>query len=114
MKIFVGNLEVYASGTIHSPDLSDARFIVSTEPQFNIIFRVVFQTEETGISLQLLDENSIAIVFSKPSSLGFASARPIKVGRLEGRELFVTFSVNMRGNNDSYSLDYTFYLGENA
>uniref|UniRef100_UPI00403F4A2B DUF6864 domain-containing function n=1 Tax=Paraburkholderia sp. 22B1P TaxID=3080498 RepID=UPI00403F4A2B len=111
MKIFNGDFEILDSGTVASPNLSDTRFVVSEDPPMEVVFRISMSGDESGISLEALNANTIALVFKKPSSLGFGPASPVKVGRLNGRLVYVSFSVSMRGTNDSYSLDYTFYLG---
>lgn len=112
MKIYCGDFEVLDSGTITSPDLSDTRFVVSEDPSMNIVFRVTMDSEDTGIDLEVLDENTLAIVFNKPKGLGYGPAQPVKVGTLNGKLLYVSFRIAMRGNNESYGLEYTFYLKE--
>ncbi len=79
-----------------------------------IVFRIVMDSDETGIRLEVLDENTLAVVFEKPKGLGYGPASPIKVGTLEGRSLYVSFRVFMRGKDESYGLEYTFYLKEVA
>ncbi|WP_416135573.1 DUF6864 domain-containing function [Azotobacter chroococcum] len=39
-------------------------------------------------------------------------ANPLKIGFLEGKEVYVIFRISMHGENQSYTLDYTFYLKE--
>ncbi|WP_407083781.1 DUF6864 domain-containing function [Photobacterium leiognathi] len=112
MRIFCGDFEVLDSGTITSPDLSDTRFLVSEEHNMTIVFRIVMECEETGIRLEVLDENTLAVVFERPNGLGYGPATPIKVGTLDGKALYVSFRVAMRGNDVSYGLEYTFYLKE--
>ncbi|HIF9422538.1 TPA: DUF6864 domain-containing function [Photobacterium damselae] len=114
MKIYCGDFEVFESGVISSPDLSDTRFVVSEEHNMTIVFRVVMDSDEAGIRLEALDDNTLAVVFDKPSGLGYGPASPVKVGMLEGRALYVSFRVYMRGKNESYGLEYTFYLKEVA
>ena len=112
MKIFCGEYEVIDSGTITSADLSDTKFIVSENPLMEIVFRLSMEGEATGIRSEVIGENSLALVFTKPKGLGYGPASPVKVGTLNGRSLYVIFRVAMRGENVSYSLEYTFYLKE--
>ena len=111
MKVFNGELEILSSGTIASEDLSDTRFVVSDNPLMEIVCRVSMIEEESGISLIVLSENAIALVFKKPTSREFGPVRPAMVGHLNGRILYANFRVSMQGGNDSYNLNYTFYLG---
>ncbi len=112
MKIFSGEFEVLDSGTVTSADLSDTRFVVSENPLMEVVARVSMDSSEESITLELLGENTIAMVFRKPSMLGYGPATPVKVGTLNGRALYVSFRVSMRGTNSSYGLEYTFYLKE--
>lgn len=111
MKIFAGDYEILASGALSSTDLSDIRFVVSESPLLEVVCRINNKSEESGIDLETLGENTIALVFNKPRGLGYGTASPVKVGRLNGRILYVGFHVNTRGDNTSYDLNYTFYLG---
>lgn len=112
MKILTGDYEVLESGTLTCPDLSDTKFIVSKEPLMEIVARISFGEGEPGISAEVLGENTLAVVFRKPTGLAYGPAAPIKVGHLNGRALYVSFRVSMRGSNSSYGLEYTFYLKE--
>lgn len=113
MKIFSGDFEVIDSGTLISSDLSDIKFVVSEDPLMEIVVRVLMDSEEESIKLELLNETTLAVVFRKPSKMGYGPLAPIKVGNLDGRSLYVSFRVTMRGKeSNSYGLEYTFYLKE--
>ncbi len=112
LKIFSGEFEVLDSGTITSADLSDTRFVVSEAPLMEVVARISMEETEESITLEVLGENTIAMVFRKPSKLGYGPAVPVKVGHLNGRALYVSFRVSMRGTDSSYGLEYTFYLKE--
>ncbi|WP_147289937.1 DUF6864 domain-containing function [Crenobacter cavernae] len=112
MKIFCGEFEVYESGTLTSPDLSDTKFVISESPLMEIVFRISMGEGEPGISLEALGESTLAMVFKKPTGIGYGPAIPVKVGNLNGRALYVSFRASMRGENSSYGLEYTFYLKE--
>jgi len=112
VKIYCGEYEVYESGTLTSPDLSDTKFVISETPLMEVVFRISMDDEESGISLEVLGENTIAMIFKKPTGIGYGPARPVKVGNLNGRALYVSFRVSMRGEKSSYGLEYTFYLKE--
>jgi hypothetical protein len=112
MKIFCGGFEILESGIISSPDLSDTKFVISENPMMEIIFRVSMGEGESELSLDVLGDHTLALIFKNPKILGFGTSSPVKVGTLKGKNLYVSFHVNMRGNNNSYTMYYTFYLKE--
>jgi len=114
MKIYHGDFEVYESGVITSSDLSDTRFVLSETPHMEIVFRISIEGKETGIKVEALSDTTLALIFTNPSTLGFGPAQPVKVGQLHGKDLYVAFRVSMRGLNESYGLEYTFYVKENG
>lgn len=114
LKVLCGEFEVYDSGTLSSADLSDTKFIVSEDPPMTIVFRLSLTEGETGITAEALDESTLALIFKNPNAIGYGPARPVKVGLLNGRALYVTFRVSMRTDDTSYSLEYTFYLKDAA
>lgn len=112
MKIYHNDYEIHESGTLASADLSDTRFVLSEEPLMEIVCRISKEGGENMINLEVLNENSLAIVFTNPKIPSFGPTTPIKVGHLDGKGLYVSFRVTMRGNDDSYGLVYTFYTRE--
>ena len=112
MRILCSEYEVINSGTLLSPDLSDTKFVVSENPLMEIVCRISMGEGDSGISIELLGESTLALIFKNPNGLGYGHAMPIKVGHLNGRALYVSFRVSLRGNNDSYVLEYTFYIKE--
>lgn len=115
MKIYHNDFEIYKSGTVSSTDLSDIRFVLSEDPLMEIVCRVSIEGDENNINLEVIDDNTLAIVFSNPTITEFGPSQPVRVGHLNGKSLYVSFRVTMRGNErESYGLDYTFYLGEES
>ena len=116
MRIINGEFEVYETGTISSPDMSDTKFIVSDDPLMEIVFRISMDDSKgEGISIEVIGENTLAIVFTQPNGLSYGLSAPIKVGNLKGKPLYVSFRVSIRGDgstNASYGLEYTFYSKE--
>ena len=112
MRIISGNFEIYESGALYSPDLSDTKFVMSEEPEMNVIFRIVLNQEESQMTLEGVDDNSIAVIYTNPKASGAGSGTPVKVGFINGKELYVAFFVTVKSNNESYHLDYTFFLKE--
>jgi hypothetical protein len=110
MKITCGDYEVFESGILDCPDLSDTKFIISNTPLMVVIVRVTMIDGESSMRLEVLDDSTIAIVCNRPVSMGYGPAKPVKVGFLEGRALYLGFRLNMKDTDTSYQLSYTFYL----
>lgn len=110
MKIFTGDFEIYSSGEIFSDGLNPIKFSLLENPKFDVVFQVEFNGGSASVEYKVTGDGEITFVFYNPESLGFGLAAPIKIGFLESRELFVSFSTSMRGTKDSFSLNYTFYL----
>lgn len=112
MKIFCGEYEVYESGHVNSPDLSDTRFVISENPRMEIVFKIVFDNKKQEITGGVIEGGALAITFRNPDGLSVGPASPLKVGFLGGKEFYVSFRVTVRGDNDSYGLEYAFYTKE--
>ncbi|MNE60371.1 hypothetical protein D3C80_1555130 [compost metagenome] len=112
MKIYNGEFEIINSGTLVSPNLGDTRFVVSEAPHMEIVFRVNMEGEKKEIHSEMLNETTLALVFTKPSGLGYGPAYPVRVGKLNGKPLYVVFRVSLRTDDSSYELEYTFYVKE--
>jgi hypothetical protein len=110
MKIFTGDFEIFSAGEICSDGLNSIKFSLLESPRFDVVFRVEYNGKESSVEYKLTGEGEVTFIFYNPDVLGFGIAAPVKIGFLENRELFVTFSTNMRGSNDSFTLNYTFYL----
>ncbi|BBM00447.1 DUF6864 domain-containing function [Microbulbifer sp. GL-2] len=112
MKIYHGDFRIIESGTLESSDLSDTRFVLSESPLLEVIFRISLEGKESSVDLDLLNPNTLAIVFSNPDGVSFGPAEPIRIGHLNGKQLFVLFRTSLRGGTSSYGLEYTFYTKE--
>ncbi|WP_345886698.1 DUF6864 domain-containing function [Shewanella algae] len=113
MKIITSDFEVFESGVVYCPDTEDTRFIISEEPKMEIVFRVRLTDDgEKGIQLESINDYTLAFVFSNPPGLGYGNSSPIKVGHLNGRELYVSFHVDMKGKKQAYTLTYNFMFKE--
>ena len=114
MKILNDDYEIFTSGTLYSPSFSDTRFILSETPPMEVVFRVVKSKNKTAIRLEALNDSTLAVVFENPIGLGYGLVRPIKVGHLNGKELYVAFSMNSKGPDEGYDLFYTFSMKEES
>ena len=114
MRILTGGFEVLTSGALSSVGLDDFRFVVSELPPLIVVCRVLPNAPEQSLELEVLSGDTVAIVFKKPSGLEFGPETPVKVGTLEGRDLYVSFRVSMKGGDVGYALVYAFYLRAGA
>lgn len=113
MKIVTSDFEVLDSGVVYCPDMGDTKFIISEDPKMEIVFRVR-KTEEKkkGIELEVDNEYTLVFVFYNPSGLGYGNAAPVKVGLFKGKALYANFHIDMKGDNQAYTLSYTFLMKE--
>ena len=58
------------------------------------------------------EDNTAVFRFRNPEGLGVGYAHPVKFGTFAGKDIYATIRVSMHGEgtNQSYSLDYTFFL----
>ena len=108
-----GDHEVFASGSVYSSSIDESRFIISETPNMEVVFRLVFDNEaESNISLESVNDYTVAFIFTNPKGLGYGNSSPIRIGHLNGKEFYASFNVNMKGTNSAYDLKYTFLLKE--
>ena len=113
MKIVTDGYEVHESGSLFCPDIKETIFTISDDPKMVLIFKIrTTEDKEKGIELEHIDESTLAFIFSNPSGSGYGTAKPVKLGHLNGKEFYAAFHVDMKGKSESYSLHYTFYLKE--
>lgn len=111
MKIRTGSLDVLESGTVHSKRIEPTEFVLG--PQ--MVLRVVIeQSKDAPPSIQVNpSETTLVMTFTNPKiQLHFGPQEPILIGELNGRRLYCMLRMNVFGEYSSYSIDYTFYLGE--
>lgn len=113
MKILNDGFEVHESGSLCIANMKDTKFVLSEEPPLDVIFRVILDKDkDVIINGELENEHTIAIQFINPPHGGYSHASPQKIGHLLGKELYVTFHVEIMGDYKGYNLTYTFYLKE--
>ncbi|WP_423856508.1 DUF6864 domain-containing function [Aeromonas veronii] len=64
------------------------------------------------MKLEILNQYSLAFDFINPSGLGYGNSTPVRVGMLNGKPFFANFHIDIKGNNEAYSLSYTFLQKE--
>jgi len=113
VKIVSGEYEVFDSGNLYVYGIQETKFIISEKPKMEIVFRPVFDDSgERKITLEAINDYTLAFIFSNPSGLGYGNGSPVKVGHLNGKELYANFHINIKGNDEAYDLRYTFLLKE--
>lgn len=110
VKILSGCNEVIESGTIQSNGLQDISFLLSEKPRMEIIVRVVFNGKEPNIRFEGSPAGKITFFFENPTGINYGFSTPLKIGDLRNRDLFISFRLNVYGENSSYELNYTFTL----
>ncbi len=114
VKIRTGGTEVIASGTVISFGKSPIEF------EFDNL-KLIFEfhddilgtgVKETRVEGAPVDNNTLKLTlhnFNNP--LGAGSTKPVPLGVLGGRKLFLQYRVYSLGDADK-TLQYTIYLGE--
>jgi hypothetical protein len=112
LKIFNDGFEVYESGTLFVPNIKESKFILAEEPgRLEVIFRIeVLEGKEISIRHSVENEYTLAIIFTNPPTGGYSQAAPQRIGHIDGKELYVTFHVEMMGENQGHNLTYSFYV----
>lgn len=110
MKIFSSDMEVYSAGSINSDGMKPTRFSILENPKFDVIFQLLFNGGVPFAKYDVTAEGELTFSFENPDLMDFGLSSPVKIGLIEGRELYVVFRVTTHGEKTSYSLNYTFYL----
>lgn len=112
MKVLTGKYEIYTSGCVNSAGMNPIIFSLLNDQKFDIVVEVIFDEEDQSIDYAVTKEGELTFSFKNPNLMDWGLTSPIKIGHLDGRELLVVFRVTVHGNKSSYTLNYTFYLGE--
>lgn len=111
MKIVQGEFEMINSGSLYSPSLENIKFIISESPLLVIECRILQDnSKDKSINLEVIDNNTVAIIFKNPEGLGYGISKPVLVANYKGKELYVTFHISMKENKSSFLLEYSFYV----
>ncbi len=111
MKITTGELEIFKSGIVRNGFTNSIKFdFDSLWVEFHFIkddsgSRSEFKASEDlkGLKVNIYNSNS---------PLGAGVYKPIKIGTLDGRELWLAYtSYKPFDEHDSWSLEYVFYIG---
>lgn len=76
--------------------------------------RVEVTTNGGKQNISVVGEGQTAVFkFQNPEGLGVGYAKPVKFGQFQGKSIYAGIRVSLHGDGDqaSFSLDYTFFLG---
>lgn len=111
MEVKAGTFDVFESGSVHSKGMEPTEFLLAPQMVLRV---VVDQTKESPPKIALDPMgNALVVTFTNPyGQMHFGPQVPMHIGALEGRRLYCMLRLNTFGEYSSYSIDYTFYLGE--
>lgn len=112
MKIENNGFEVLNSGSIYSASFNETKFILSEEPKLSVVFKIELPEGDKGIVTRVINDHTLAVVFLNPPAGGYGNADVIKIGHINGKELYSSFHVETMGENRGYNLTYTFLTKE--
>lgn len=111
VKVFVGNLEVLASGTVTSLGLEPTLFHLSGIEGMTMRVSVVFDQTEPAVRWNAPNTRDLIVVFHNPAGVGWGLLEPVEIGVFDKRALLFQFRVSMLGDRAAYALDYNLLLG---
>lgn len=113
LKTSAGPYDVFASGSLLSYDLQD--FTIELASGFNLVVRVEFNDgEDTAIKFEASKSDTLMVVIKNPI-FGYGLSTPIKIGAVDGRQIFLAMRVDGFGQPvTSYRFDYTIFKGASA
>ena len=114
MEIKVGEYDVFKDGTIISTENENIDFVFVEEVDF--VIRIVFVSDSTVQEPTIVGEpfgkGGAKLIFRNfNNSIGLGSVKPLVIGTLNGRSLFlnyIVYALSMGGK----SFQYTWLLGK--
>jgi hypothetical protein len=110
-KILSGDKEIFKKGTVITFDDKGITFKIN-----EIVVKLLFEKDASIKEPSMKAENSEdakiltlrLLNFENP--LGTATAKPLQIGTIKGRTLFLNFSVHSIGDTAQKTVHYTFYF----
>ncbi|WP_087026384.1 DUF6864 domain-containing function [Thaumasiovibrio subtropicus] len=112
MKITSGNLEVFESGLARTGFTNNIKFdFQSIWLEFTFILEG--QGDYRADYVPAEDSKGLRVnIYNNDSIHGAGIVKPLKVGSLDGRELWLSYrSFRVSMDHDAWSLEYVFYKG---
>ena len=116
MEIKVGDYEVHASGTVIGNETEPIEFVI--DKGSNYVLRLIFirdpNQKPAQVKADRYGNNGLQITFiNADNSLGLGNTAAVKVGRLNGRELYFNYRIySLNANQGGKHIHYTFLLGK--
>jgi hypothetical protein len=114
MKIKVGDFDVYESGSVVGNDNEPIDFIIDATVDFTVRLAFVTDTnqKEHSAKADKFGQRGVQITFiNYNNSLGTGNITPLKLGRLNGRELFLNYRIYCLDKGGKH-IHYTWLLGK--
>ena len=115
IKTKIGELDVYEKGSLINPNGENIEFLLGSKSQFLAEFKFTTDKDNKEIRLEPYNLNRIGIglnFINFNNSLGTGNIDPIRVGWLEGRNLFLNYRVFDINKDKGVIFEYTWLLGK--
>ncbi|MFT5760920.1 MAG: hypothetical protein ACI8WA_000021 [Polaribacter sp.] len=115
IKTKIGELDVYEKGSLINPNKENIEISLGSKFQFLAEFKFTadIENKETRLEPYKLEKVGIGLNFVNfNNSLGTGNVNPIRVGWLEGRNLFFNYRVFGINNDKGVIFEYTWLLGK--
>lgn len=112
MKIYAGALELIHSGTVQSDGLEPVKFNLAEDPVMQLVVKVKFDGKNAAVKNEVVSDHEMHVIFENPEGVSYGHSKPVAIGNLDDRHLFMALRISTFGDNTSYTVHYNFYLGE--
>ena len=115
MEIRTGPYEVYADGTLINFEQERITFDFGSSLKISMSFKDDNTQDDPVIKFVPINNNELELElvnFNNP--LGTGTSKPIHVGTLQSRELYLNFKVYANNDKTNNVVHYTWYLGKAA
>lgn len=104
--------DIIASGSVHTFDNKNLELDISG---LRLIFNFLTDSKGQRMEHELIDEKSLQLnVFNFDNFLGTGTIKPIKIGTIDNRHLYLSFIVHSISKESNKLVTYTFFLGGNV
>lgn len=113
MKITAGEYEVLESGTVISFGIEPLTFHLAPDLIIRFVFLKDDLASENTVQYLAIDKATLEMrLVNFNSTLDTGTKEPIRIGYLNGRNLYLNFRTRTTDMRFSRTIDYTWYLGE--
>jgi hypothetical protein len=114
-KILSGDKEVFQAGTVITCDNEGITFEISVIKVI-LSFEKDISTQEPSMKAENdVNANTLTLkLINFDNPLGTATTKPLIIGTINGRTLFLNFSVHAIGNTAQKTVHYTYYFEKEA